>query len=211
VPLSDSLLGRLQRGATSLGVSLTVDAEAGFGRYLDLLLRWNERINLTAVRDPESIVERHFVDSLAVLKHLPAAATSLVDVGSGPGFPGAVLALVRPELAVTMVESNHKKCAFLETLRRELPLPKARVLSQRIEDVLAKPNFVPFDVAVSRATLDLLDWLNLGSRLVRRDGTGVVLGMEGADIRDLPPGATRHPYDLGAATRAVIVFHVERS
>ncbi len=190
-------------------MTVSADAEAALGRYLDLLLRWNERINLTAVRDPEGIVERHFVDSLAVLPHVPAAATSLVDVGSGPGFPGAVVALARPDLAVTLVESNHKKCAFLETLRRELPLPKTRVLSQRIEDVLAKPGFIPFDVAVSRATLDLPDWLALGSRLVQPPGS--VLGMEGAEIRDLPPGATRHPYDLGSSTRSLIVFHMEHS
>jgi 16S rRNA (guanine527-N7)-methyltransferase len=172
-------------------VDLSPTSEAGLSKYLDLLLRWNERINLTAVRDADGIVERHFLDSLAVLPHLPAAAASLIDVGSGPGFPGAVVALLRPDLAVTLVESNHKKCAFLETLRRELPLPKARVLSQRIEDVLAAPTFSPVDAAVSRATLDLPDWLALGSRLVRPGG--IVLGMEGAEIRDLPPRASRHP------------------
>ena len=176
-------------------------------KFATELLRWNERINLTAVRDPEGIVERHFVDSLALLPYIPAGAASLVDVGSGPGFPGAVLALARPDLAVTLVESNHKKCAFLETLRRELPLPRTTVRSQRIEDVLAHPSFAPFDVAVSRATLDLPEWLALGSRLVRPGG--LVFGMEGAEVRELPPSASRHPYPLGSATRALIMFHVE--
>ncbi len=181
---------------------------AVLGRYLDILLRWNERINLTAVRDTEGIVERHFADSLAVIPHIPAQAATLIDVGTGPGFPGAVVALARPDVAVTLVESNHKKCAFLETLRRELPLPRTVVRSQRVEDVLARPDFSPFDVAVSRATLDLPDWLQLGARLVGPK-SGLVLGMEGADLRTLPPGATRHPYPLGSSTRSLILFHVE--
>jgi 16S rRNA (guanine527-N7)-methyltransferase len=209
VPLSRAQSDRLQRGASSFGTSFSSEVLEAFGRYLDLLLRWNERINLTAVRDADSIVERHFVDSLSVLPHVPPGCTSLIDVGSGPGFPGAVLALARPEIFVTLVESNHKKCAFLETLRRELPLPRTRVLSQRIEDVLSKQDFKPVDAAVSRATLDLPAWLALGARLVHPGG--VVLGMEGADLRDLPPGASRHPYELGSSTRAIIVFHVERS
>jgi 16S rRNA (guanine527-N7)-methyltransferase len=204
------LLSKLRRGAAALGVETSPAVEVGLGKYLDLLLRWNERINLTAVRDAEGIVERHFVDSLSVLPHLPAGLATLVDVGSGPGFPGAVIALARPELAVTLVESLHKKCAFLETLRRELPLPKVNVRAQRIEDVLAAPGFVPFDAAVSRATLDLPEWLALGRKLVKEEG-GLVLGMEGADIRDLPAGAARHPYAISSSTRAIVVYQAGRS
>jgi 16S rRNA (guanine527-N7)-methyltransferase len=176
---------------------------AGLSRYLDLLLLWNRRVNLTSVRDPAGIIERHFVDSLAVVPHLPWGAGSLVDVGSGAGFPGAVLALARPALSVTLVESIHKKAAFLEALRRELPLSNVSVRAQRVEELVLQA-----DIAVSRATWDLDTWLTRAPNLVQPGG--IVIGMEGAEQHALPAGATRHPYPLGDSTRAIVVFHVER-
>jgi 16S rRNA (guanine527-N7)-methyltransferase len=178
-----------------------------YTKYLEILLLWNKRINLTAVRTPEEIREKHFDDSLAVLPHIPADTRTLIDVGSGAGFPGAVIAIERPSLQVTLVESNHKKSAFLEALKREIPLPNVRVRSERVEVLRSAPGFDPFDVAVSRATWDLPEWLAIGRTLVRPGG--LVIGMEGAETHDLPPGATRHPYRLGRATRAIITFHVE--
>jgi 16S rRNA (guanine527-N7)-methyltransferase len=133
------------------------------------------------------------------LPYLPREARTLVDVGSGGGFPGAVLALARPALAVTLVEPVHKKAAFLEALRRELPLRNVTVRIVRAGDC-----DVQADVAISRATWDLLDWLPRGVRLVTRGG--LVLGMEGAEEHALPPGATRHPYALGGAKRAIITY-----
>jgi 16S rRNA (guanine527-N7)-methyltransferase len=196
----------VRREAAALGVDVAPFLD-GLDRYAVLLERWNARINLTAIRDPHESARKHFVDSLAVVPWIPAGASSLVDVGSGPGFPGAVLGLARPALTVTLVESNHKKCAFLEALRREIPIPNLTVNSVRAESLPDRQ----WDVAVSRATLDLPDWLALGRRLVRSGGT--VLAMEGADQHALPPGATRHPYDLAGATRSIVrleVFHVEQ-
>jgi 16S rRNA (guanine527-N7)-methyltransferase len=204
-----SLERKLIGGAALLGVDLGPAIVEALGRYLELLLLWNRRVNLTAVRIPEEIIEKHFVDSLAVLPHVPVAARSLVDVGTGGGFPGAVIALARPTLAVTLVESVRKKVAFLEALRRELPLRNVAILAGRVEDCTIRA-----DVAVSRATWDLPEWLERGARLVVPGGLGepggYVLGMEGAEHHPLPPGAERHPYPLGRATRAVVVFHVER-
>src|ERR1700728_2858710 len=80
--------------------------------YLDLLLKWNARTNLTAVRDPQEIVRRHFGESLFAGRHVGTPAT-LLDLGSGAGFPGIPIALLRPEIAVTLAESQHKKAAFL--------------------------------------------------------------------------------------------------
>jgi 16S rRNA (guanine527-N7)-methyltransferase len=186
--------------AVGLGVDVALARQISepLDKYLKLLLSWNERINITAILTVEGIVERHLLDSLAVWKHIPAAA-SIVDVGSGGGFPGAVLALVSPEVTVTLVEPSHKKAAFLETLKRDLHLPNLRVATQRVES-LGEPH--SFDVAVSRATFELPAWLDIGRRLVRAGG--LVLGMEGAKQYDLPPSASRHPYDLGDQTRAII-------
>jgi 16S rRNA (guanine527-N7)-methyltransferase len=180
----------------------------GWQKYLDLLLLWNSRINLTAVRTPDEIIEKHFEDSLAVVPHIPADARTLADVGSGAGFPGAVIALERPDLQVTLVEPNHKKAAFLQTVKRDLALTNLSVKTARAESLAQVRDFMPFDAAVSRATWALPEWLRLGSTLVRPGGT--VLGMEAAEQFPLPPGATRHPYPLGNATRSIIVFHVER-
>ena len=84
-----------------------------FETYLSLLLRWNARMNLTAIRDEEGILARHFVESIACARALPAGIGTLLDFGSGAGFPGIPIALCRPEIAVTLAESQGKKAAFL--------------------------------------------------------------------------------------------------
>jgi len=85
-----------------------------FGEYCRLLLRWNARVNLTAIRDEDSILSRHFVESIACARALPAAIGTLLDFGSGAGFPGIPISLCRPEIAVTLAESQGKKAAFLQ-------------------------------------------------------------------------------------------------
>lgn len=196
-----ALQQQIRSGAVRVGGVADTRVMQGLARYLELLLLWNRRVNLTAISEPTAIVEKHFVDSLAVYPHIPANARSIIDVGSGAGFPGAVLALARPDITVTLVESIHKKTAFLETLRRELPLPNLSVLAKRIEDVELR-----VDVAVSRATWDLPDWLSRGMDLVHRPGR--VIGMEGAELHSIPLGAVRHPYPLMDCTRAIIVLDV---
>jgi 16S rRNA (guanine527-N7)-methyltransferase len=170
--------------------------DAAIAKYIELLLFWNRRINLTAIRDEPGIRSVHFGDSLAAAAHVSAETSTLVDVGSGAGFPGAVIALSRPDVQVTLVESNHKKAAFLEALRREVPLPNIRVLAQRVESIRER-----FDVATSRATFHLPEWLSVGARLVRPGG--LVIGFEGAQPTDIPPGARRVPYAPG---RALILY-----
>jgi 16S rRNA (guanine527-N7)-methyltransferase len=195
-----TLAGRLETGARAVGFAVEERVVGALGRYLDLLLFWNQRINLTAIRDPETIIDRHFVDSLAVIPHIPADAGTLADLGSGPGFPGAVIALARPALAVTLVESIHKKAAFLEALRREIPTPNVTVVASRAEEWARRT--LAADVVISRATWDILEWLEKGRAWVKPGGT--VIGMEGSVQHALPPDATRHPY--GDGTRAVIVL-----
>jgi 16S rRNA (guanine527-N7)-methyltransferase len=102
--------------------------------YLDLLLKWNARTNLTAIRDPEEIVRRHFGESLFAARHLTPATPTLLDFGSGAGFPGLPIALLRPEIAVTLAESQNKKATFLREAIRTLNLP-TEVWSQRVESM----------------------------------------------------------------------------
>jgi len=113
---------------------LEPERAAKFDAYLELILRWNARMNLTAVRDAAGIMRRHFVESIACARLLPAGIRSLLDFGSGAGFPGIPIALCRSEISVTLAESQARKAAFLEEAVRTLEL-KSRVWPKRGEEI----------------------------------------------------------------------------
>lgn len=116
--------------------------------YLDLLLRWNARTNLTAIREPEQIVQRHFGESLFCGLHVAVQTATLLDLGSGAGFPGLPIALLRPEIAVTLAESQNKKATFLREAVRTLDLANVEVWAGRAE---ALPSERRFDTVTLRA------------------------------------------------------------
>ena len=122
----------INAGLAPLGAALT----GRFEEYLSLILRWNARVNLTAVRDEDSILSRHFVESIACARALPAGISTLLDFGSGAGFPGIPIALCRPEISVTLAESQGKKAAFLHEALRVLGI-SANVHSGRAEALRA--------------------------------------------------------------------------
>jgi 16S rRNA (guanine527-N7)-methyltransferase len=133
--------------AVSAGLSeLTPDASQQFATYLQLLLKWNARLNLTSVRDSQSIVRRHFLESIECAQLLPDVQT-LLDYGSGAGIPGIPIAICRPEIAVTLGESQAKKAAFLREAVRTLQL-KSEVFDGRIETM---PENRLFDAVTLRA------------------------------------------------------------
>lgn len=167
--------------------------------YRDLLLRWNQRVNLTAARTAAE-VDEHVADCLALVPHLPPGPIRLVDVGSGGGLPAVVIAIARADAAVAALEPIHKKHAFLRAVARELGLANLAARAERWEDHHERG----YDVATSRATMDLARWLDVGVGLVRPGGR--VLAMEGRDqLAPLPPGVSRYPYDdERGRTRAVL-------
>lgn len=118
-----------------LSVPLTAERLRQCEIYLDLLLKWNAKISLTAIRDPEDIVRRHFGESLFVAQQVPSDATTLADFGSGAGFPGLPIAVVRAQLQVTLIESQQKKVTFLREAIRTLQLTNVHVHARRGEDV----------------------------------------------------------------------------
>jgi 16S rRNA (guanine527-N7)-methyltransferase len=101
--------------------------------FLELLQKWNARLNLTAIRDPEEILQRHFIECIFAARHLPAEIRTLLDFGSGGGFPGIPIALCRPEIQVTLGESQSKKSAFLRETIRSLGILNAEVYNGRVE------------------------------------------------------------------------------
>jgi 16S rRNA (guanine527-N7)-methyltransferase len=118
-----------------------------FQRYLDLLLRWNRQLNLTAIRDPGQIIQRHFVESVFAAQHLPTGVMSLLDYGSGAGLPGIPIAICRPEIQVTLAEAQGKKASFLQEALRVLAL-RGRVYGGRVETM---PEQDRFDAVSMRA------------------------------------------------------------
>jgi len=154
--------------------------------YLALLLRWNQTWNLTAIRDPQAMVTRHLLDSLALVPHL-AGVSTLADLGTGPGLPGIPLALALPGLQVTLVESNGKKVRFLREVLRTLALANVDLVQSRIE-AFNPPR--PFAAITARALGTLAGITRLGGHLLAQDGR--FLAMKGArpedEIAALPPG-----------------------
>ena len=135
-----------------------------FEDYLSLLLRWNTRVNLTAIRDEEGILTRHFVESIACARALPTGIATLLDFGSGAGFPGIPIALCRPEIAVTLAESQGKKAAFLREALRVLRVA-AKVHSGRAEALESQ-----FDCVTLRAVDRMPRAVEAAARLVRPGG-----------------------------------------
>jgi 16S rRNA (guanine527-N7)-methyltransferase len=150
----------IESGLDPLDAALTHSFEA----YLTLLLRWNARVNLTAIRDVDSILSRHFLESIACARALPSGIATLLDFGSGAGFPGIPIALCRPEIAVTLAESNGKKAAFLHEAVRTLGI-SARVLTVRAESLPDR-----FDCVTLRAVDQMGRAVELAARLVGPHG-----------------------------------------
>lgn len=206
-----ALWAQLVEGASALGESLDESQRAGFETYLSLLQRWNQRINLTAIRDPRRMVTHHFLDSIAVLAALRVAGvalgpqTAVIDVGSGAGFPGAVIALLRPTWRVVLVERVQKKASFLIELRRALGL-SFEVRCCDVSEVTET-----FDVAVSRAAFPPAQWADHGLRLVHAAGRVAMmlqatqLGQRGLDLPQHTQAAAPFFYAVDRDEHAVVI------
>jgi 16S rRNA (guanine527-N7)-methyltransferase len=158
-----ALAHTLDDGLAALQIDPPAAARARLLAYLDLLVHWNRAYNLTAVRNPLEMVPRHLLDSLAVLPWL--GGDTLADLGSGAGLPGIPLAIARPRLAVTLIESNGKKARFLREAVRSLPLPNVRVAQCRVQDATGI-----FDRLTCRAFANLADMLAWAGHLLAPDG-----------------------------------------
>ncbi|MEO3712531.1 16S rRNA (guanine(527)-N(7))-methyltransferase RsmG [Roseateles flavus] len=201
------LLAPLREAAQTLGLDLSETQLQQLLDYLGLIQKWNKVYNLTAVRDPQAMLVQHLVDSLSLIpalrRHLaavPAAVPAaqpgqrLMDVGSGGGLPGVVVAICEPGLDVSCVDAVAKKASFIQQVAAELRLPNLHGLHARVEDLKVPP----FDVITSRAFASLLDFTTL-TRQHLKPGA-IWLAMKG-----------QHPDDeLAALPPDLSVFHVEQ-
>ena len=176
---------QLQSGIAALGLALDAVTQQRLLAYIALIDKWNKVYNLTAIREPEKMVSHHLLDCLAVVAHIQGK--SLLDVGSGAGLPGIPLALALRDTHVTLLDSNHKKVAFLKQAVIELDLKNVEVCSERVESWVAPQKF---DVIISRAFSDLAEFVRLTRHLIAAGG--VFAAMKGLnpheEIDKLPEG-----------------------
>ena len=194
----------LEQALPALGLSLSDGTITALLSYLELIQKWTKVYNLTAVRDPAEMLTHHLLDSLAVLAPLdrqlqllrvdaPDTPIRLLDVGSGAGLPGIVIAICRPDITVHCVDTVAKKAAFIQQVAATLKLPNLRGLHARVESLTE-----PYDVVSSRAFASLADFTNWSSGALA--STGIWMAMKG-----------KHPADEIAALPVMVdVFHVEQ-
>ncbi|OAJ70523.1 16S rRNA (guanine(527)-N(7))-methyltransferase [Methylobacillus sp. MM3] len=167
-----SLQDKLSQGLVELGIDLDAATQLKLLDYLALLEKWNKVHNLTAVRDPNDMVTLHLLDSLSVLPHIESGR--LLDVGSGAGLPGIPLAIVWPDLQVTVMDSNHKKASFMRQAKAALAIANLEVVCGRVEDFHPEHKF---DMIISRAFSDIAEFMRLTAHLCVNGG--VWLAMKG--------------------------------
>ena len=186
----------LRAGAVALGVTLSERQSEQLLAYGTLMLKWNKVYNLTAVRDPAGVMTHHLLDSLAVIAPLQRQYPEqgrLLDVGSGAGLPGVIIAIMRPDIDVSCLDAVAKKAAFVQQVAVELELPNLRGLHARVELLEGS-----YNVISSRAFASLPDFFNGSKHLLPADGVWLAMKgkMPGDELAVLPP--------------EVAVFHVEQ-
>ncbi|NBW49476.1 MAG: 16S rRNA (guanine(527)-N(7))-methyltransferase RsmG [Betaproteobacteria bacterium] len=202
--MSASHLEQLGKAATALGLNLDAVQQGALLEYLALIQKWTKVYNLTAVRNPDEMLTHHLLDSLAVIAPLQKQLNvlkeqgvggdkpRLLDVGSGAGLPGIVIAICCPHITVHCVDTVAKKAAFIQQVAVTLKLPNLRGIHARVESLTE-----PYDVVSSRAFASLVDFTTWSEKALA--GQGVWMGMKG-----------KHPADeMAALPASVEVFHVE--
>jgi 16S rRNA (guanine527-N7)-methyltransferase len=178
-PLSADVINKALR---EFQLQATPEQVAAIQRHMAMLLAWNEKVNLTAIRDPLEVLYRHFCESMYAATALPLSVGRLADVGSGGGFPGLALKIARPELQVFLIESNVKKATFLAEVVRELGVAETRVLVSRYEEL--GEEIAPLDFVCSRALGEFDKFLSW-ARSERVAANQAILWVGGRDVDEI--------------------------
>ncbi|MGB9434849.1 MAG: 16S rRNA (guanine(527)-N(7))-methyltransferase RsmG [Candidatus Acidiferrum sp.] len=179
--------------------------------YMQILRHWNEKLNLTAIREPLEILYRHFCESMYAAVAVPEDFGRLADIGTGAGFPGIPLKIMRPELELFLVESNIKKGTFLAEVVRELELPNARVLISRYEELFEE--LAPLDYVCSRALGEFgpfLDWA-ASERLSARRTLLWIGGRDLDEVRKSPQWEWQEPISVPQSLRRYLLVGTRKS
>lgn len=180
----EALAKVLADGIAEMGLDVTPEQQTKLMAYLQLMHKWNAVYNLTSLRDPMQMVTHHLLDSLAAVPAFENAR-NVLDVGAGGGLPGTVLAITRPDMKVAMIDTVHKKTAFLTQVKAELGLANVTVHTMKVQDLQVSDKF---DVITSRAFADLSDFVNWSGHLLEEGGKFIALkGVAPSEERERLP------------------------
>ena len=200
---------KIEEYVNELGIKLSKNQIEMFFKYMNLLLEWNKKINLTAITDEEEVIVKHFVDSITISKYIPTG-TSLIDVGTGAGFPGIPLGIIRKDLEIVLLDSLQKRINFLDVVIKELGLENIKTIHARVEE-FGKSNKYreKFDVATSRAVANLSTLSEYLLPLVKEGG--IVICMKGSVIDEELNNSKKAINVLGGKTAQVFDFYLPKT
>lgn len=203
----EDIQNQLISSAKSMGMEVSGGEAQSFQQYMELLLNWSEKMNLTAIKEPREIAEKHFLDSILILKYIDlSGGAKLIDVGTGAGFPGVPLKIMRPKLELTLLDGLNKRLIFLKDVLDRLQLPAELVHARAEEAGRQKPYRGKFDFATARAVAPLnllceycLPFLKMG---------GTFIAMKGPDPREETDAAKNAIALLGCELTKVEEFEL---
>lgn len=192
-----------------LNIELTDNRIKKLYRYMKLLLEWNEKINLTAITDQDEIIQKHFIDAFTVSKYI-ISGKKVIDVGTGAGFPGIPLKIIRDDIDITLLDSLNKRINFLQVVIEELELKKIRAVHFRVEEFGKNSKYrESFDISVSRAVANLSTLTEYMLPLVKIGG--ICICMKGSNISDEVQNAKKAINVLGGNIQSIDEFFLPYS
>lgn len=187
-----------------INITITEEQIQKFYNYMELLLEWNEYMNLTAITDPKDIILKHFIDSMTIAKEIEKNK-SLIDIGTGAGFPGIPLKIIRPDINITLLDSLNKRVKFLEHIINTLKLEKIEAVHGRIEEFGRNKKYrEKYDYATSRAVANLAVLSEYMLPMVKLEGTCIC--MKGSDIEEEKKMANKAITILGGKIEKINEF-----
>ena len=192
-----------------LGVRFSVEQIEQFYKYMNLLIEWNEKMNLTAITEPKEIILKHFIDSITILKYIDDNS-KLVDAGTGAGFPGVPLSIMNPTLKITLVDSLNKRLIFLQEVVKELNLKNIEIVHARAEEFGQNKNYrEKFDIATSRAVANLATLSEYLVPLVKIGGK--IISMKASNAKEEINDAQKAIEVLGGKIEKIEEFDLPES
>jgi len=205
----EDFIVKMQEKSRNLGVRFSVEQIEQFFEYMNLLIEWNEKMNLTAITDPEEIILKHFIDSITILKELEDGS-KVVDVGTGAGFPGIPLSIMNPTLKITLVDSLNKRLIFLQEVVNKLQLKNIEIVHARAEEFGQNKKYrESFDVATSRAVANLSTLSEYLIPLVKVNGKAI--SMKASEAQEEINEAKKAIEVLGGKIEKIEEFNLPQS